>query len=371
MRWTVNARGLALLFLVTASLLGCDGGPINVGFLGALTGRAADLGVAGRDGALLAVEQANQTGGINGHLLALQEFDDQQRPDALTELKPQIAAAKLSGMVGPMTSSMAAQWIPMANELQLLTISPTVTSEDFSKKDDYFFTVTSNTADYASFSANYYVQKSGLKRFSLILDSANSAYSKSWSKHFRHQADALGGAIVSEQEFKSGDNAGLEMALKQAISAQPDGLVFVASAPDVAQLAQMTRRQGNNLPLMAAEWAGSESVWKIVGNGLNGIRFSQFMNVRDNSDKSIHFRNQFKVRFGRLPGFAEFAAFDAMNVLLSSIGQKQPTEPLKAAVIRIGEFSGVQNPIKFDPFGDTKRPIYMVELSDGELHVLQ
>jgi branched-chain amino acid transport system substrate-binding protein len=176
---------------------------------------------------------------------------------------------------------------------------------------------------------------------------------------------------LSEQDFKTGDNANLASALNEAIRARPEGLVFVASAPDVAQLAQLTRKQGIKVPIMAAEWAGSESVWKLVGNGLNGIRFSQFLNVRDNSDKSIHFRNQFKARFGRMPGFAEFAAFDAMRVLISAIEQKNPTEALKAALLRIKNFEGIQNPIQFDANGDTKRPVYMVELNDGELRVLQ
>lgn len=362
---------LAACLLASAALMGCDKGPIAVGFLGPLTGRYADLGVAGRDGARLAVEQLNQTGGINAHTVVLNEFDDQQPADALVSVRTQIAAAKLSGLVGPMTSGTAKQWIPMANALQLVTVSPTVTSNDFTGSDDYFFTVTSSTSEYASYSAKYYVEKAGLRRFSLLLDVANSAYSKSWSKFFRQQVQALGGQILSEQEFRSDDRNSLSQALMAALQTKPDGLVFVASAPDVAELAKLTRAQNTKLPLMAAEWAGSESVWKLAGNGLNGIRFSQFMNVLDDSDKAIHFRNQFKSRFGRMPGFAEFAGFDAMHALLSAMKQKQPTEPLKSAILRIKEFEGVQNPIRFDAYGDTRRPVFMVELIDGELKVLQ
>ena len=364
---------LSLIGLLAASamLWGCDSGPIQIGFLGALTGRYADLGVAGRDAVLLAVEQANQAGGIHGHLVVLKEFDDRQEPDAVSGLKPQIEAAKLTGMVGPMTSSVAAAWIPLANALKIVSISPTVTSELFSGKDDYFFTVTSNTSAYASFSATYYVKTGGLRRFSLVLDADNSAYSKSWSHYFRKQVESLGGQMVSEQTFKSGDHAGLASALDAAIAAKPEGLVFVASAPDVAQLAQLARRKNSHLPLMAAEWAGSESVWRLVGNGLNGLRFSQFMNSLDKSDKSIHFRNQFQARFGRSPGFGEFAAYDATQTLLHAIALKQPTETLKSAVLRIKDFDGIQNPIRFDANGDTQRPVYMVELNDGELRGLQ
>ena len=40
--------------------------PIKIGFLGVLTGRGADLGISGRNGALLAIEAKNQQGGIHG-----------------------------------------------------------------------------------------------------------------------------------------------------------------------------------------------------------------------------------------------------------------------------------------------------------------
>ena len=82
--------------------------PVKIGFLGGLTGPTADLGVAGRDSTLLAVEQLNQRGGLRGKPVELVAFDDRQQPKALPELAGHIRQAGLMGMVGPMTSSMAA-----------------------------------------------------------------------------------------------------------------------------------------------------------------------------------------------------------------------------------------------------------------------
>lgn len=58
--------------LVTVVLSACGGqDPILVGFAGELTGPHADLGAAGRDGVILAVEQINKQGGINGRPIQL------------------------------------------------------------------------------------------------------------------------------------------------------------------------------------------------------------------------------------------------------------------------------------------------------------
>ena len=63
-----SIKGRSLVVNITIILL-CIGAcgptePIKVGFLAGLTGRVADLGIAGRDGAILAVEQTNREGGF-------------------------------------------------------------------------------------------------------------------------------------------------------------------------------------------------------------------------------------------------------------------------------------------------------------------
>ena len=51
---------LGWLALAAMLLAGCgDRSPVTVGFMGGMTGRAADLGVGGRDAVSMAVEEAN------------------------------------------------------------------------------------------------------------------------------------------------------------------------------------------------------------------------------------------------------------------------------------------------------------------------
>ena len=57
----------AIISLGIAVLLGCEPPePIRIGFVGGTSGRVADLGIAGRDAVLLAVELRNQSGGVAG-----------------------------------------------------------------------------------------------------------------------------------------------------------------------------------------------------------------------------------------------------------------------------------------------------------------
>ena len=61
---------LTVIALVGGMLTACSEQrpPLKIGFAGGLTGRVSGLGVDGRNGALLAIENANRGGGINGQL---------------------------------------------------------------------------------------------------------------------------------------------------------------------------------------------------------------------------------------------------------------------------------------------------------------
>ncbi len=361
-----------LLLAVTLLLAACEKAPLGVGFLGGLTGHAADLGTAGRDGALLAVEQVNLLGGIGGASVKLHEFDDQQKPGALAPVMQAVQQAGVLGVVGPMTSSVAKGWIPLANQAGLLTVSPTVTSSDFTGQDDFFFRVISDAQTYASASAAHYAQASnGLqrRRFAVALDENNAAYTRSWLKHFKAATQAHGATLVSEIGFGLAGSPPLAEVVRQSLAARPDALVLIANAPDTARIVQLVRKENTQLPLMAAEWSATEQLLMLGGRAVEGLRIAQFMDHQSTTPDYLKFVADFRQRFGRAPGFAEVAAFDAMRVLLQALAQRQAGESLKASVLRIRRFQGLQQLVEFDDWGDSSRQVVLTVVQDGRYQV--
>ena len=90
---------LVLLFLIG----GCSPRePLRIGFLGGLSGNVADLGEAGRNGAQIAIEEANRAGGINGRQLA----------EAILRDYPQMRIVLMSGYTDE-TAEDAASELPI------------------------------------------------------------------------------------------------------------------------------------------------------------------------------------------------------------------------------------------------------------------
>jgi branched-chain amino acid transport system substrate-binding protein len=181
-------RSLRLLVPIAAlvGLLACSPPePILLGYVGGLSGRVADLGVEGRNGATLAVEIRNRAGGVKGRRVELLAEDDQQDPEVARRAVGTLIDRKVAAIVGPMTSAMAMVAVPLVNQAQLVMVSPTATTNALAGLDDHFFRVLAGTSRYATKSADYHFNRVGLRQVVAVFDLNNKSYTESWLEDYR------------------------------------------------------------------------------------------------------------------------------------------------------------------------------------------
>ena len=144
--------GYILLLLISVLLMvglsGCEKKkqPLKIGFAGSLTGRYSDLGVAGRNGATLAVEQINEAGGIHGRLVELIVKDDKNDPEVALQIDKELIEDGVAAIIGHMTSVMSTAVLPLINAVlplinkeKIVMVGPTTTTNELTGLDDYFF----------------------------------------------------------------------------------------------------------------------------------------------------------------------------------------------------------------------------------------
>lgn len=362
---------LMILICCCLALSACgEKAPLRVGFIGGLSDRNSDIGEAGRNGVLLAAEQVNATGGINGRRIELSIRDDAQNRDVGAKAASELVAEKVEAIVGPFTSGVAAGVVPVIDKGEVLTISPTVSSLDFYGKDDHFLRINRTTRDNASdYAAVMWAR--GQKAAAIAYDVRNRSFSESWLKEYRQAFTARGGRIVAEVPFEStADTAFAEVVAKMA-RGSPDSLVLIASAIDVARLAQQARRQLPKLPIVASEWAASEHLIELGGKAVEGVLIVQSWDRNDTSPRYQAFREAFVRRFQREPGYSSVAAYDAATVVFAAMRQRKSPESLKAAVLKYGPYEGLQQQIVFDRNGDASRKVFFAEIRDGKFVLLR
>ena len=346
---------------------GCARAPRRVALLAGLTGSASDLGVAARDAASLAV--ADGAGALR---VELQVFDDGQRPDRIDDVVARMASSQVEAVIGPMTSRMAETWIPHGERLGLVTVSPTVTSHDFAGRDDGFFRVCATTRAYARRSAEFALQSRGWRRFAVLRDDSNRAYTRSWTEFFVDTIRQAGADVAPPvvYERSRADMSDPLNGLASALATRPEVLVIVANAQDTARVAQAVAASPAPPALLAAEWAATDHMILAGGRAVEGLVVTQFFDRHSRAPAYLAFADRFSQRYGRLPGFAEVAAYDATQVVLQALAAQRRGETLKQTLLRLRRFEGLQNPIVFDDHGDCDRPLMVTEVRNGQYVVI-
>jgi branched-chain amino acid transport system substrate-binding protein len=95
------------------------GGPIRIGMLTDLTSNFTPWGVQVRDGMLMAAEEINAAGGVDGRMIEIVEADSQNDPDAAVEAIERLAEDGVVAIGGVISSGVAVPGAALAEELQI------------------------------------------------------------------------------------------------------------------------------------------------------------------------------------------------------------------------------------------------------------
>lgn len=345
--------------------------PIRIGFMGALSGSVTDLGEDSRNGTLLAIEEANRAGGIDGRSVELVVRDDAQQPEMAVKAIRELAAAKVVAVIGPVTSAMTHAVLPELEKLNVIAISPTVAATNLAGRDDNLIRVGSTTGDYARVAANFLFAQQGKRRVAIAYSTQNRPYSESWMIDFRKEFERLGGAVPQVLAFDSKASSDYADVVAPLLQGKPDAVLLISTALDAVRLVQQVRRQQPQMPLFAAEWAATEHLIELGGRSIEGLHLTQFFNREDTSPTYTAFDAAFRARFQRSPGFAGVAAYDSTRILLDVLRRKKPNQPVKDALLALGPYTGLQQSIAFDRYGDAQRQTYVTVVRNGRYEVIK
>ncbi|MBU2547010.1 MAG: ABC transporter substrate-binding protein [Proteobacteria bacterium] len=362
----------ALVCLLIGLAIGCDSHkPIKVGFVGGLTGRLSDLGIAGRNGVILAVDEINQTGGIHGRRVELIAKDDRQDPRAAVKADRELIEAGVAAIIGHMTSSMSVAAVPLINQARMVMISPTTSTDKLSGRDDYFFRVTQPNRFQAEQLASLAGSRMHLSRIAAICDLSNRPYSENMVRHFQAELKGHGGQLVTTVTFTSGPRVSFPQLAQQALTDKPDGLFILAGALDAALICQHVRLIAPQIPIFSSAWAMTDDFIQHGGPAVEGVLFSQSTGQEVKTPQNLAFNKRFADRFGHPPNFAARLGYESARVLFQALAVDDDPARLRETIVRLGRIESVGGPITFDRFGDPKRGRAIMTVRQGKFEVVE
>ena len=360
---------LLLTFLLTA----CgESSPIIIGFSGQLTGKMSDLGVYGRNGAMLAVERINAMGGINGHPLKLISENDQNTPEGALAADKALVAAGAVAIIGHMTSSQSMAVLPYINAQGIVMVSPTTSTPKLTGKADSFFRTMVENPIQSRELADYARSALDIDTVLTVAESDNSIYSYTFRDGFIQAFESLGGQIIDNMTYSSSQSANWDPIVDTLITTKPDAILLTCPAQDAVTFVQRIRNSGIKTRILSGAWAYTEKLLNWGGQYAEGIIFVIDYAADNPNPEYIKFRESYKNRFGNNPNFASAFSYEATLALAKGLEKTNgSTKGLADAMAPSGLITGVISPFALNEFGDVVRQVFIVTVQEGEFRTVE
>jgi len=397
MKLTRVGAALAAASIVVAACGGTGGDEaktLKIGISLPLSGSSLASAGPARDGALLAIKEANAAGTIKGYTLVADikdhavngVHDPQQGAKDMTALASDTAVV---GVVGPFNSSVAKVQIPISNENGLFQCSPANTNPDLTKGEPgkelrpndpviNYVRVAATDDIQGPAVATYGIETLGLKKVAIIDDT--ETYGKGLADAFEAEWKALGGEVVGREGAPKGTTDYLPVLTK-----------FKESSPDAVFYGGVTAT-GGGLVRKQMPQAGLGELVYLGGDGIQdgrGDTDGSFINIAGeaaaNSFSSVaaiaeypgkeDFAKRYEAEYKVAPGAYSASGYACAQVVIAAIEAAAAKGDVTRENVRAAgtdpstTFETVLGAITFDAVGDTNQRIislYKADLTAGD-----
>ena len=339
---------------------------ISIGVVLPLTGRLTNsFGKSTQQGFELALHEINKAQPSDAKFKLIIKDDRSTIEGAVEVFNELIAQEGISVILGPSTSSQAEMAFPIAQENQVVAISPTSAARGLSAIGDYVFRVALTTDVLTPSGIETTHAKLGYQRAATIYDETD-LFSTDADAAVREVLDAKGIEVVTTETFKGGDTDFSEQ-LTRIQALNPD-VIFVSSLPPEKP---WILKQGHELGISApfilrtltaadvqAADAAAEGAMTFVGWG-----------ATVDTPGNQAFVENYNTKFGAEPINYAARSYATLHILAEAITNAQSTDAaaIRDALANIKDLDTILGAFSFNADGDAVYDAKVLIVKDGEL----
>ncbi len=370
---------LPLAVLASAFVLGCTkksttfdpsstATEIRIGQFGSLTGGEATFGQSTDKGVRLAIDAKNAAGGIKGKKINLITEDNQGRPEeAAATVKKLITQDKVIALLGEVASTRSLAAAPIAQQYKIPMVSPSSTNPKVTQIGDYIFRVCFIDPFQGPVMARFAFNELKFKKVAILRD-LKSDYSLGLAEFFIKKFKELGGEIVSEQTFQTGDSD-FKAQLTQIRGTNPDAIFVPAYYTEVGLIARQARELGIKAVLLGGDGWDSPKLFEIGQKAIDGAYFSNHYASESPVPATQEFIKKYKEKYGETPDGLAAAGYDAARILIQAIESAPELTPssIRDQLAKTSGFEGATGKITINSDRNADKEAFIVQVKDGSL----
>jgi len=344
---------------------------IKIGINYELSGGVASYGQSSVDGIMMAIDEINEAGGINGKKIVTVKYDNKSEPaEAITLANKLISQDKVLAILGPATSGSFKSEISVAEKNKVPVISGSATADDVTVdkagKKEYAFRICYTDSFQGTAMANFAANKLNAKKAVLVKDSS-SDYAKGLAENFIKTFTAAGGTIVGEEAYVSKDKD-FNAILTKIKGLDFDVIYLPGYYEEAGLIIKQARALGIDKPILGADGFDSPDLVKLAGaNALSNVYFTNHYSSLDKDPAVIKFIENFKKKYNKEPNAFNALGYDLAMFLADGIkrSEKLDRESIKNALAATKDFSGVTGSFSIDENHNPVKDIVVIGLENG------
>ena len=362
-------KKLALAMTAMALVAGCtnkseNSNEILVGEFGSLTGSEATFGLSTNKGIRMAIDEVNAAGGVKGKKIKVITLDDQGKAEeAASAVTRLITQNKVIAVLGEVASSRSLSAAPIAQQYQVPMISPSSTNPKVTEVGDFIFRVCFIDPFQGTVMAKFASEHLKAKKVAIFRD-VKSDYSVGLSDYFIEKFKALGGEVVVDVSYQSGD-IDFKAQLTQIRSKNPDAIFVPGYYTEVGLIARQARQLGIKSPLMGGDGWDSSKLYEIGQEAINGNYFSNHYTTETSDPVVQEFIKKFQEKYKEIPDGLAALGYDSAKILVQAMENTTEitSKNIRDQLAKISNFPGVTGKITINDKRNADKSAVVVQVN--------
>ncbi len=342
---------------------------IVIGVVLPLTGHLASAGELMKQGFDLARHEINAVQPSNRQFTFIIEDDTSTPEGAVAAFNKLIDADGVSVILGPASSSATKEAFPVAQENQVVAISPTSGERGLSAIGDFVFRIPLTTDVVVPKGIEVTYAKLGYQRVATMYDEIDG-FSTDRDAALQEAFTARGIEVLATEPFRSGDTD-FSAQLTRIQALEPDAIFVSALPPEKPGILTQAAQLGISVPFIVSSLTDVEV--EAAGAAAEGtITFIGWLST-DNTSKNQAFVQNYSETFGMEPNVFAVSSYAAVYILAEAIKNAASTDAtaIRDALANIRDLDTVLGKFSFNADGDAVYEPKIMIVKDGILQLFE
>ena len=343
-----------------------DSDTIKIGAIIPQTGPVSNYGNSSEKGALLAVDEINKNGGINGKKIEWISYDGKGEITDSTTAYNKLKGDKVAAIVGPLTSKPSLAVSEIAKKDGIPMITPTGTQVNITEGKENVFRTCFTDPYQGKLLAKFAAENQKAKKVA-ILRNTSSDYSNGIANEFKKEVEKLKLELVADESYGDNDND-FKAQLTKIAKEKPDVLLVPDYYEKIALIVPQARDAGIDAKFIGSDgWDGVINVMdKSQLSMVEGSCFSNHFAIDSNDKRVKEFVDKFKKANKEDPSAFSALSYDTVYLLKQAMEEAKSEENDKVVEkIKNIEFDGITGKFKFNKDNNPIKSASIMEIKDG------